>query len=721
MEIWLESLQIKTETETPEEDTTDNQGESLPENADEIASIVETASMNKSVMRTASLSSPALFAEQTPVVTMADEADESNITPDKRQIDIVFVIEQIDTFSDNKVNEILSSITSVYSYVKRRNLNAEIYISHQNTSGIFLNTLYNGNRNQIANILSASSEQRTSYDYLTTINSIYDLTESTAGDYKETYIFSVIGELESFLSDAYVAVELRKKIDSDDKKTHISIISDNIEPTNFSFAMGLIKNTNGALIDFYGDENSGIISFGEEVIEYIFSNSTFTTDEFTIISSVNLENITLDSPVTYEMYTAHIGKKNNFDIDYSNFSDTDNDSLYDFEEIDFESGLIEFDLYDVILPTIAQCEAHVNKPYVRSGIEKARKFYETLSLNFENIRIIPIVSHPCDKDGDKDGLLDDEYQWFFTNPLCSDTDGDNLSDGQEVENWFDPLDKNPDGDLYNDYYEFYNLTNPYSYDQTGNELTADFLCGVVLGDFYESNTYSALVGQIVGGVLPGYGTFGDVRDIIANVTKEDSLGVILSAVGLFPALGDLGKTAGTIATFFRKNIDDAPLIVKTFLTITKNSPDIFKSLSLSAFDDIVYSLKKGGKITKSDYAELRDIFMKNGKNLDELVYGAKSRDDIIGSAIPGKSTKGGNIILQKLNGDYESALTDFYSLCPMNIKPLGNSRFTGFQGVLPDGYHVTIRSGSTNDGRVTLQFYNKATGRGYEIRYGKQQ
>jgi hypothetical protein len=219
MEIWLESLQIESETETTEEDTTeedttDNQGESLPENTEENSSIVETMSMNKSVMRTTNLSStvsPALFAEQTPVVTMADEADELDIDPDKKQIDIVFVIEQIDTFSDNKVNEILSSITSVYNYVKRRNLNAEIYIAHQNTSGIFSNTLYNGNRNQIANILSASSEQRTSYDYLATINNIYDITESTAGVYKETYIFSVIGELESFLSDAYVAVELRKK------------------------------------------------------------------------------------------------------------------------------------------------------------------------------------------------------------------------------------------------------------------------------------------------------------------------------------------------------------------------------------------------------------------------------------------------------------------------------------------------------------------------------
>jgi hypothetical protein len=353
-------------------------------------------------------------ASEQAVESLGNEVDLSDFSPVKYQRNIIFTFEQVENFSNKQIQEINSSVSYVYNYCKQKYGNVDVYIVAPYKTQFSL-SLYNGDPKQIPEILKLPTAPYISLDYVTAINDIYDLTEDSTDSVTETYIFSIIGNLENSVSDTKVALGLRRKFNSDDRNIHLSIISDNIEPPEISFAMSIIKKTEGALIDFYGNESPAKISFGEEVIEYIFSDSTFTANEFKIISALDLNVIRLDSPISYDMYSAHMKKKSNSDIDYSIFSDTDKDSLYDFEEIDFESGLMEFDLYDVVLPTIAQCEAHVNKPYVRLSFEKIRESYEANGNDFDNIRILPIVSHPCNQDGDWDGRYDN----IDKNPLIN--------------------------------------------------------------------------------------------------------------------------------------------------------------------------------------------------------------------------------------------------------------------------------------------------------------
>lgn len=79
------------------------------------------------------------------------------------------------------------------------------------------------------------------------------------------------------------------------------------------------------------------------------------------------------------------------------------------------------------------------------------------------------------------------------------------------------------------------------------EGASEFMRGLVLGDFAESESLAAVAGQIVGGLIPVYGQLADVRDLVAALKqvaegKEGawaSLG--LAAVGFVPLFGDMVK------------------------------------------------------------------------------------------------------------------------------------------------------------------------------------
>jgi hypothetical protein len=536
----------------------------------------------------------------------------------------------------------------------------------------------------------------------------------------DTYVFLIFNSA-NLNSEEDPARELNEMVNTVDN-IHVSIITNLDTYKDTGYIIEMVNNSGGTIINTNNSDAQSDMAVATFIEKYLRA----TEQPLKIISSVGLTPL---SPKFDRNYITTLFE------DDDNQSDTDFDGLFDREEIAFDSGLIDLTDSDY-LPSVQDCVDYLHVTtgkytYVVDGYDdflnnenekySSDEYDHTRYALVGSVRILPINSDPTMEDGDDDGILDIyEFECYFTNPLNNDTDGDKLSDGEEIDNWFDPLDKNPDGDSYNDDYEFYNSTDSYTYDQSETEWKDGFLRGLILGDYSESNSVPTLLGQIVGGVTPGVGTLGDIRDIGANVSKNDSLGVIFSSIGLFPGMGDLGKSAATVATFIGKNADDAPLLVKTFIKVTKDSPDILKSLPTSAFDDIASSLKKGGSITKADYSELRKLFSDSGKNLDELVHGTKSMDDIINSAISGYRSKGSCKIIQKLDGDYESALSDFYCLNPLNIKPLPNSNYAGFHGVLPNGIDVTVRAGSKIDQRPTLQFYNKATGRGYEIRYGKQ-
>lgn len=144
-------------------------------------------------------------------------------------------------------------------------------------------------------------------------------------------------------------------------------------------------------------------------------------------------------------------------------------------------------------------------------------------------------------------------------------------------------------------------------------------------------------------------------------------------------------------------------------------PDLVKILPAGTIDNIAKSIKNGDGITKADYVKLKEVAEAAGKNLDEVV-GSKSLDNLLETAKKLPPTKGKTTLFE-ITGNYNDAIKDFENLVPLNVKPITNSKFSGFTGMLSDGRHITIRSGSS-DGRITLEIRDVVTKKGIEIRYG---
>lgn len=80
---------------------------------------------------------------------------------------------------------------------------------------------------------------------------------------------------------------------------------------------------------------------------------------------------------------------------------------------------------------------------------------------------------------------------------------------------------------------------------------ADWVGGVIAGDFKEDPSTSQLLANTLLTMIPGLDQFGDARDVIAHLKKllwdrrwDEAavwLGVLLCLIGLFPVLGSLAK------------------------------------------------------------------------------------------------------------------------------------------------------------------------------------
>lgn len=384
----------------------------------------------------------------------------------------------------------------------------------------------------------------------------------------------------------------------------------------------------------------GRYNFEDFIIREIFGEHE---NEYPIISAVGWKRINLDEPITKECrdfsFVVKTDPSLRYDIIKNNkLADTDGDELYDFEEIMFETkngiDLITFDASDnVVLPNFEDCTGALpwNRHifYVEDGLRRyadVAKFQDLYKL-----RILPIKSDPTNKDSDGDDIDDEEETFIGTSCLSTDTDKDGLDDCTEYINWYDPLDPNPDGDIYNDYEEFINGTNPYALDFTAEAWAAEFIKGIVEGDFIEDPSIPALAGQIAGGIAPGVGTIADVRDTIANASRGDWFMAGMSAVGIFPAAGDAAKSAANITQFIAKNGDNTSQIAELIILCSAKSSttfalrrasfdDLFKLIPESSYDELFEIFKKSnGKISREYYLKVIELAKKSGKEIPTIV------------------------------------------------------------------------------------------------------
>jgi hypothetical protein len=173
-------------------------------------------------------------------------------------------------------------------------------------------------------------------------------------------------------------------------------------------------------------------------------------------------------------------------------------------------------------------------------------------------------------DSDGDGLEDEAEALYGTPPGQADWGGDGLSDGEELAHATEPGEVDTDGDGFSDGYEVAHLAegfDPLVPDEklSPEEWARDYSDGLVIGDACDTlfagwkpckSTVPFFLGQLSGGAasfipVVGWvvGAIADLRDTLGNAVKGEWVGAGLSAVGLVPYVGDVGKLAGRIADF----------------------------------------------------------------------------------------------------------------------------------------------------------------------------
>ena len=107
------------------------------------------------------------------------------------------------------------------------------------------------------------------------------------------------------------------------------------------------------------------------------------------------------TPITIDWLKAYNGEIK----DLSMFLDSDGDGLYDFQEVNFKSGLMQFAQDgSVILPSLEQIVAL--NPRSKNGLEKLMLENSDIKSLLKEVLILLLTSRPDDVDSDGDGLLE---------------------------------------------------------------------------------------------------------------------------------------------------------------------------------------------------------------------------------------------------------------------------------------------------------------------------
>jgi len=142
---------------------------------------------------------------------------------------------------------------------------------------------------------------------------------------------------------------------------------------------------------------------------------------------------------------------------YTNPTDTDNDGLYDMEEIELGTDRFDADTDGDMLSDGAEVNTYSTNPlcFDTDGDTMIDGWEVQVGLN-------PLSSSDKYSDPDGDGLVNYKEHIAGSNIYDTDTDNDGLSDYEEFELYYtDLLNIDTDGDGYTDYYE---LFPPFPYD-----------------------------------------------------------------------------------------------------------------------------------------------------------------------------------------------------------------------------------------------------------------
>ncbi|MBE6889737.1 MAG: hypothetical protein E7485_06960 [Ruminococcaceae bacterium] len=222
------------------------------------------------------------------------------------------------------------------------------------------------------------------------------------------YVFTIYDQVDTMF-EQNIADELM--LNAAENGVDVSVITPAFEELT-GFQKFITDDSRGVVIDSFSD-------FADDVYTHIFDEDyeqkylpPDPQSAFDAILLTGYERITLDS-ILYP------NGENPTGVD----SDTDKDTLTDWDEVDVErwetAGLITIEDNGYInLPTLQQCMDYTELSYVKEGLNRFLGAYNVTNL-LGDIRVLPISSDPTSEDGDGDGYIDtiDEDRLIPYNPF----------------------------------------------------------------------------------------------------------------------------------------------------------------------------------------------------------------------------------------------------------------------------------------------------------------
>ncbi len=213
-------------------------------------------------------------------------------------------------------------------------------------------------------------------------------------------------------TDEY-GINLLKIINRDGADIDFSTITDafqTVEDQRNSYAKLMSYETDGVNIDNISFEN--VVS---KSIEHIYGEKA--TNAYKAIIATGYQTVVLDKPLTEKdkdnaekLYDNPDYKFNTSELD--GCADTDDDGLYDFQEVMFytkgtffKKEIIKFKRGEIVLPNL-NTVTRVLGGYVERGWDKVVEQYGDVCHELEQYQILPIKSDPTNIDGDYDNIPD---------------------------------------------------------------------------------------------------------------------------------------------------------------------------------------------------------------------------------------------------------------------------------------------------------------------------
>lgn len=325
--------------------------------------------------------------------------------------------DEVSAFSDNLVISSMYSAgdtnkkTIVFIYEKQNKKKAEDYIRNLK---IIVNNKSKGNE-----VTYDAKEGVTNEGTFIVTDSIQQSMESlieNKKNNKDNVFFFIIFDGDNAKYDKKAGYTLINELVSNN--IDVSLVSNPSKIENYDYGMTLTKETGGIVINtnYNNDEN-----VAEKMYRHVFGDSD-GGDEYGIIlvDPCNYKTIKLKKEITKE-YLEN-AKKTFFEIDDRTiddinkdkdyvYIDSDNDNLYDFEEIRFfwdedkNEQTITWENNEAVFPEFSEVCTKLNEKYGFIDEKYVTDLKTKYSID-DSTRILPIWSDPTSEDGDVDGITD---------------------------------------------------------------------------------------------------------------------------------------------------------------------------------------------------------------------------------------------------------------------------------------------------------------------------